>query len=269
MIDTDNVIVSGPRTGDARRRLRPVLGRIKRGLIAIVPIAWRVHLTQSPVRLRLALRKKAIGAQTFIDRSVQVLGWDHVSIGHHSAISEGCWLNVNQRTPGHRHIVIGNHVYLGRRNFLTSGWQIDVGDYCMTGIDCKLMSGDHTFDTPLVPYMINGVTNDKTIRLGVNARLGAGVMVVGNVTIGHGSIVGAGALVNRDIPPFSIAIGVPCRVHKRFDFITNAWIDAGTWRPELDAAMPDENSYRTMLQNAFPWVHIPLQAASRAFGDMP
>jgi len=230
--------------------------------------AIRTHFAQDAEAFRLAFFRKDVGHNTYVDPTVQVLGWRSISIGHSTAISEGTWLNVNHRTPGHKHIVIGSNCYIGKRNFFTSGWQIWVSDYCMTGVDCKLMSGDHLFESPMVPYLISGVTNEKVIRLGVNARLGAGVSVVGNVSIGHGSIIAAGSLVNKDIPPFSIAIGNPCRVHKRYDFSSNQWVDADRYTELGDHAMFDEAVYLEALIAQYPKVHIPLQAAGRSFGDM-
>jgi acetyltransferase-like isoleucine patch superfamily enzyme len=50
-----------------------------------------------------------------------------------------------------------------------------------------------------------------------NATVGANAVVLPGVTIGRSAIVGAGAVVTRDVPPFSIAVGVPARVLKRVD----------------------------------------------------
>lgn len=248
-----------------RSKLWRTLRRIK---AMVYSSATKTHLAQTVEAVRLAFYRKDVGHDTYIDPSVQVLGWRSISIGHSTAISEGTWLNVNHRSPRHKHIVIGSNCYIGKRNFFTSGWQIEIADYCMTGVDCKLMSGDHLFESPMVPYLISGVTNEKVIRLGANARLGAGVSVVGNVSIGHGSIVAAGSLVNKDIPPFSIAIGNPCKVHKRYDFATNQWIDVDRYPDQGEHEMFDEAVYLRALRKNYPKVHIPLQAAGRSFGDM-
>jgi len=120
----------------------------------------------------------------------------------------------------------------------------------------------------MAPYMTTGVTKQKTIRLGTNVWLGAGVVVIGEVSIGHGSIVGAGALVNKPIPPFSIVIGNPCRIQKRFDFLSDKWIDSDALSNASETAMPDESTYLEALKLSHPRLYIPLEATGRYFGDM-
>lgn len=243
-----------------------ILRKIKKILNKVLSARGRTNIIQIYNFLRLLKLNKKIGINTFIDKSVHVTGWSAISIGNNSIISEESWLNVNHRTPNHKHIVIGNNCYIGRRNFFSSGWQINIGDYVMTGIDCKLMGSDHVFDTPFAPYIATGTTNTKIIKLGVNVWLGAGVIVIGNVTIGYGSIVGAGALVNKDIPPFSIAVGNPCKVIKRFDFNTNQWVSIHNYHENTHIISEEE--YKAKLQLNCSTIHIPLQAASRQFGDM-
>lgn len=246
---------------------RKILRKIKKILDKMLSVYGRTKVMQIYESFRLLKLNKEIGNNTFIDKSVHITGWSAISIGSNTAISEYTWINVNNRTPNHKHIIIGDNCYIGRRNFFSSGWQIDIGDYVMTGIDCKLMGSDHIFNTPFMPYIATGTTNDKIIKLGINVRLGAGVMVIGNVTIGHGSIIGAGTLVNKDIPPFSIAVGNPCKVIKRFDFNTNHWVSIQDY-DENTQNMVSEEEYKAKLRLNHPTIHIPLQAASRQFGDM-
>jgi acetyltransferase-like isoleucine patch superfamily enzyme len=247
---------------------RPIVERVINRFKSELPREMRIRLHQVKEAARLLFLKRDVGKNTYIDRTVHVLGWRSISIGHSSAISEGTWLNVNQRTKDHKHIVIGNNCFIGKRNFFSSGWQIHLGDYCMTGLDCRLMSGDHLFDSPMLPYVVGGVTNEKVIRLGTNVRLGAGVAVVGNVSIGHGSVIGAESMVNKDIPPFSIAFGNPCTVHKRFDFSLSQWVLALDFDKGSEERMPDEAAYLDILRSSHPSIAMPLQACSRGFGDM-
>lgn len=226
------------------------------------------ELIQIKQRLMLFFLKKDIGKNTYIDKTVHVTGWNSVSIGENTAISEYTWINVNNRTPNHKHIVIGDNCYIGRRNFFSSGWLIEIADYCMTGVDCKFMGSDHRFSDPMSPYISTGTTNDKIIKLGTNVWLGADVIIIGEVNIGYGSIIGAGSLVNKSIPPFSIAVGNPCKVIKRFDFKLERWVKISDLNTENLLYIPSEENYMKLMKEKNRNIDIPLKACSKRFGDM-
>lgn len=61
------------------------------------------------------------------------------------------------------------------------------------------------------------------INIGNGCWLGQNVVVLPGVTIGERSIIGANAVVSNDIPPYSIAVGMPAKVIKRFNLDTNNW----------------------------------------------
>jgi acetyltransferase-like isoleucine patch superfamily enzyme len=229
---------------------------------------WFSRLLQISQQWKLFTMRKDIGFNTYIDKTVQVNGWQSISIGHSSVISEDAWLNVNVRKKGIKHIEIGNNCYIGKRIVLSSAHQILVGDYCMAVQDCKFLGSDHIFNDPLSPYLTTGTTSEGVIKLESNVWLGAGVIIVGNVTIGRGSVIGAGSIVTSDILPFSIAVGVPCRIIKRYDFKDSKWVDIKDYCIDMDQMMPGESEYLDILKKKYPKVCFPLQGASRAFGHM-
>ena len=216
--------------------------------------------------LRWRNRRSLARKGTFIADSVQVLGWANISIGRNCVISDESWINVNERSPHSVSIRIGDFTFLGRRNFLSSGALIDIGPYCLTGIDCHFLGADHNYSDPFVPYVTTGVTKGGQIRIGANCWLGSSVTILKGVTVGHGSVVGAASVVTQDIPPFSIAVGSPARIVKRFDPVLCEWI-----RPELlpeSRFLPTEDEYIEKLQKHFPAVRLPAIAGSRKLGDI-
>ena len=219
--------------------------------------------------LAIRAKHKNAGAAGYIDRTVQVLGWNNVRIGRNSVISEGGWLNVNHRQGAVAQIAIEDNCYIGRRNFFSSGRLIRIGSYCLTGIDCKFIGANHDYSNPFLPYISTGTTDEDTIDIGVNCWLGANVSVVGSSKVGHGSVIGANALIIGNIPSFSLVIGSPGRVIKRFNVIIGKWIDIENYDAEMEAKLPSEAEYVAKLNASHPTIQTSVRSAGRNFGDLP
>lgn len=214
------------------------------------------------------IKSKKIGKNTYLDKSVQILGWRNVVIGENSILSEGTWININHRESREISVSIGNNCFIGRRNFFTAGKLIRIGDFCLTGSDCRFLGSGHIYTSPLVPYIIAGTTSEGSITIGANCWLGANVTVLEDVSIGHGSIVGTGALVIKSVPPFSMVVGSPARVIKRFDFQNKVWISLEEYSEDKDKDLLDEAEYLEILnQKKIGMSSFKVAAASR-FGDL-
>lgn len=219
-------------------------------------------------KIKLLFYKKDIGKNTYIDKTVNVFGWGHIAIGSNTLIGEHTWLNVNGRIKDFKHIRIGDYCYIGRRNLLSSSRELIIGNYVMTSNDCKFLGSNHIFSNPMVPYIATGTSNDDILKIGANVWVGAGSIVLGAVNIGHGSVIGAGSVVTKNIPPFSIAVGNPCRVIKRFDFAKKKWIKADEFDQTLESAMPSEDEYVLILRKNKPDIPMPVMAATSRYGDL-
>lgn len=220
------------------RRFRPLAERCYR---ALPP-----RLQCLVVRLRARGRvERAYGS--FIHRSVQVLGKDSVAVGRNSVVSQDGWFNVNHRGAGRRVIVIGANCFVGRRNFFSSGRAIHLNDYVLTANDCHFLGSTHVASDPMRPIITTGTTADDAIVVGANTFIGAGARIVGNVSIGHGCVVGAGSTVTRDIPPFSQVVGSPAAVRRRFSIPRGAWVAPDDFTIADEAAIPAEEDYIARL----------------------
>lgn len=211
-------------------------------------------------------RKTQVGKASYIDPSVQIIGWKNVVVGHNTTLSEEVWLNVNHRDDESSRIIIGNNCHIGKRNFFSSGPSITLKDYCFTGIDCQFLGCGHKTDSPLIPYLKSGLTQGNIIDIGVNCWLTTAVTVMQGVQIGCGSIIGARSVVLENIPPFSVAVGNPCKVVKRFDFKNNIWVNTTVWNKELENLIPSEDEYLGILKKECKLIPASLLSSSRRFG---
>lgn len=107
-------------------------------------------------------------------------------------------------------IEIGESTYIGAYSCL-AGPNITIGRNCLIASHAGIYANNRNFDDPTRPIEEQGMTC-QGIVIEDDCWLGTGVKVLDGVTIGKGSVIGAGAVVTRSIPPYSVAVGVPAKV---------------------------------------------------------
>ncbi len=167
--------------------------------IGVKLIALRTKLYKLRYKLQLGKGVTILGSQEF-----QSTG--NISVGDNTRISPWC---VFREWGGH--ITIGSNCSINSFCHFSGNAGIDIGDNVLIATQCVLISANHNFEDVNVPISMQGETR-KPIVIEEDCWLGAGVKVLAGVTIGRGSVIGAGSVVNRDVPPYSIVVGVPGKV---------------------------------------------------------
>lgn len=201
----------------------------------------------------------------YIASDVLLIGVFRIRLGSNVAIGSGSWLNINDRDSPTDALVIGDNCFIGRRNFFSVGRSIILRDYCLTAMNCAFIGSSHRYDDPMSAYMTTGVTLDADIYVGANCFFGYGSQVIGNVRIGHGCVIGAGTLIRGDIPPFSLAVGNPAKVIKRFDFSSRQWV---AWPANNVTEGPCEEAYIEHLRRQHGFVIQPISVAASSLGNI-
>lgn len=113
----------------------------------------------------------------------------------------------------------GSGVWVGDNAQLGHGARIDqdvrIGHDVVMGPDVVIMTNTHAFEEPNRPIRLQGNGGVLPVVIEDDVWIGTRVIVLPGVTIGRGSVVGAGSVVTRSIPAFSIAVGVPAQVVRR------------------------------------------------------
>lgn len=104
---------------------------------------------------------------------------------------------------------IGNHVWIGPQAYFDARHLI-LEDHVGWGPGAKVLGSAHT-GLPIDRPIIETDLEIRPVHVRAWADIGTGAVLLPGVTVGKGSIVGAGAVVTRDVPPFSIVAGVPAR----------------------------------------------------------
>lgn len=112
----------------------------------------------------------------------------------------------------------GKNIALGRSVFLNSGCcfqdqgGITIGDDCLIGHQVVLATLNHDLDPEK-----RGSMYPAPIRIGKNVWIGAHATVLPGVTVGDHAVIAAGAVVTKDVPPYSVVAGVPAKVIKKIE----------------------------------------------------
>ena len=118
---------------------------------------------------------------------------------------------VQIKSMKHGHIEIGNGTYVGAYTCISGPGPVKIGKHCLVAAHCGIYGNHHNFDDP-TRLIKEQILSSQGITIEDDCWLGTGVKVLDGVTIGKGSIIGASAVVNKNIPPYSIAVGIPAKV---------------------------------------------------------
>jgi len=110
-------------------------------------------------------------------------------------------------------IILEKNVNIGFNSEIFSGSKVVVGENTLIAAYVYIIGGGHDYSRVDIPISEQEKPSHG-IKIEKNCWIGAGAEVFDNVTIGEDTIIGAGAVVSKDIPAFSIAAGVPARVAK-------------------------------------------------------
>jgi acetyltransferase-like isoleucine patch superfamily enzyme len=130
-----------------------------------------------------------------------------LDVGPQALLEPGVWLTA----PAPARIRIGGGTFLNRGVMVAAVELVEIGEHCMLANGCFVTDGSHRFDDPAKPVPWQGFTTKGPTRIGDNVWCGANVVVTSGVTIGERAVIGANSVVTRDIPPHTIAAGVPAR----------------------------------------------------------
>ena len=131
---------------------------------------------------------------------------DGISIGDHTTVHESVLIAANRGG-----VTIGRHSWVGPFCLVYGNGEVSIGDNVLIAAHTSINTVSHHFERCDIPINDQGIYCDP-VRIEDDAWIGMNAVILQGVRIGKGAIVGAGAVVTRDVPPWSIVMGVPARI---------------------------------------------------------
>jgi len=146
---------------------------------------------------------------------LDIYPFNKFTLGSKSIIEDFATIN-----NGVGNVIIGNNCGIGIGNVIIG--PVTLGNYVMLAQNIVISGLNHGYEDVTLPPRVQKVVT-KQITINDNVWIGANCVVTAGVTIGKHAVIGAGSVVTKNIPDYSVAVGNPARVIKRYNFTTNSW----------------------------------------------
>lgn len=154
-----------------------------------------------------------IGDHFKVESNSKLLAQKHWIIGDHVELASQC--SVFSRESGHSgRLTIGNHTTIGDNCIIDLTSDVSIGEYVAIGPNTVIYSHDHDYQGEEKAAW-HGKLSTSPVIIGNYSWVASGVTILPGVTIGDRSVIAAGAVVTKSIPPNSLAAGIPARVIKK------------------------------------------------------
>lgn len=155
-----------------------------------------------------------LGGRTWLYSSYAFCHYhSHAAIGVRAGSDTGLYHGTFFDLGPNAEISIGDYCSLVGVIFSTNG-RVTIGDYTFIAHEVVIADIDWPvpiFDPDIGELQLAATSAKHTVQIGTNVWIGAQSIIVGSVKIGDGAIVGAGTLVRRDVPPYTVCAGNPMR----------------------------------------------------------
>jgi len=158
------------------------------------------------------------GKHSVIRRSTRmdVVPFNKFELGDFSTIEDFCTIN-----NGVGHVIIGYESRIGMSNVIIG--PVTIGNAVIFAQNIVMSGLNHSYEDITLPIS-KQKESTALIIIEDECWIGANAVITAGVTIGKHSVIAAGSVVTKNIPPYSVAVGNPARVIKQYNFETKQWL---------------------------------------------
>lgn len=166
----------------------------------------------------------SFGKDSIIMHPSNIPDSQYIKIGSNVTILQNARIQVfNKLTGNDANVTIGNNCYIGTSLSILAGANVEIENDVLIASNVLITSENHGMNPESeIPYM-NQPLLCKPVKIKEGTWIGEKVSILSGVTIGKKCIIGTNAVVTKDIPDYSIAIGIPAKVVKKYNFEKHEW----------------------------------------------
>ena len=157
-----------------------------------------------------------------IIKPLRIDGKKNIYIGYKCLIQYKSWLAAMPLTGKDVNLTIEDGCVIGHFNHIYATHSIILHKNVLTADKVYISDNLHGYEDIEIPILKQPIIQKGTVEIGEGSWLGENVCVLG-ARIGKHCVIGANSVVTRDIPDYSVAVGSPAKVIKKYDFNTNSW----------------------------------------------
>ena len=177
---------------------------------------------------------RAIGSGTTIRKPILISNPQFISIGNGVFIRDGARFDIVTKHSGQvfaPEVVIGDGALFEQGFHLACAESIAIGARVACSRNVSIFDVWHRYEDVRVP-IIDQPLGTAPVSVGEGTLIGMGSVILPGVSIGRHCMIGANSVVNRDIPDFCVAAGVPARIIRRHDAVRDQWVRVDTAHSE-------------------------------------
>jgi acetyltransferase-like isoleucine patch superfamily enzyme len=173
-------------------------------------------------------RFSRLGSGSILQSPFRVDGAEGISVGEKTVFQRGVWLyccGIDSEIKAQ--LKIGKGCVFGYNNHITSVQDVVIGDYVLTANNVYISDNLHGYEDIERPIMCQQVNFKAAVSVGSGSWIGENVCIIG-AKVGRNCVIGANAVVTKDIPDYSVAVGSPAKVIKQYCFENKIWVSVGS-----------------------------------------
>jgi acetyltransferase-like isoleucine patch superfamily enzyme len=168
-----------------------------------------------------------MGENSLIIKPISIHNPQYIEIGDNVFIRNGArietYVTSEGRTP---ELIIGDNTNIEQNVHIICHHKVHIGSNVSITGNCAIVDTTHPYEDVNDPIKIGAriLDDDASVEIGNGCFIGFGSMILPNVKLGKYVVVGAHSVVNDDVPDYSVVVGVPAKIIRKYDFTCKSWV---------------------------------------------